>query len=127
MLPPNAKPVVWIASALKDLRSMPPEVRETFAYAIAMASSGPTHPDAKAMKGFRGGGVMEVVENYDRGTYRAVYTAKLSTAVYVLHAFKKKSKTGVKTPRSEIDLIEARLKAAVAHDQAARQTGKKQQ
>jgi phage-related protein len=113
-----------MASSQKDLRSMPLDVRETFAYAITLAASGRTHPDAKAMKGFKGAGVMEVVEDHNRATYRAVYTAKLPTAVYLLHAFQKKSKTGIKTPRPDIDLIEARLKAAIAHDQAVRKKQK---
>lgn len=69
-------------------------------------------PSAKPLKGFGGAGVLEVVENFDGAAYRAVYTVKFAGIVYVLHAFQKKSKHGIKTPQHEIDLIHARLKRA---------------
>lgn len=73
------------------------------------------HPDAKPLKGFKGAGVLEIVENFDGDTYRAVYTVKFEGIVYVLHAFQKKSKQGIATPKQDIDLIESRLKRAKEH------------
>lgn len=83
-------------------------------YALYLAQTGGKHPDAKPLKGFTGAGVLEVVEDFDGDTYRTVYTVRLSDAVYVLHAFQKKSKRGAATPRREIDLIWARLRQAQA-------------
>ena len=81
-----------------------------------MRSTGPRlgakHPSAKPLKGFRGAGVLEVVEDHDGDTYRTVCTVRFRKAVYVLHSFQKKSKKGARTPKHEIDLVEARLKAA---------------
>ncbi len=73
------------------------------------------NPDAKALKGFGGGGVLEVVGNHDGDAYRAVYTVKFEGVVYVLHAFQKKSKKGAKTDKRDIDLIKSRLKIAEQH------------
>lgn len=67
------------------------------------------------MKGFKGAGVVEIVEDHDGDTYRAVYTVKLKAVVYALHAFKKKSKKGIKTPKPELDIIKQRLKSAQEH------------
>jgi phage-related protein len=72
-------------------------------------------PNAKPLKGFAGGGVLEVVANHDGNTYRAVYTVKFAKSVYVLHAFQKKSKKGIATPKSHVDLIKRRLKSAGEH------------
>lgn len=83
-----------------------------FAYALLLAELGGKHPDAKPLQGFGGAGVLEVVDDYDGDTYRAVYTVKFDEAVYVLHAFQKKSKSGGKTPKSDLEKIEARLKEA---------------
>ncbi|OQW55334.1 MAG: addiction module toxin RelE [Proteobacteria bacterium HN_bin10] len=106
------KPVVWIGSALRDLRAFPDVVRDTMGFALYLAQIGGKHDGAKPLKGFTGAGVLEVVEDHDGDTYRAVYTVRFASAVYVLHAFQKKSKTGVKTPKAEIDRVEKRLKAA---------------
>jgi phage-related protein len=76
------------------------------------------HPAAKALKGFGGRGVLEVVDDFDGDTYRAVYTVKFAGVVYVLHAFQKKSKRGIATPQRDIDLIKARLKRAEEHYRA---------
>jgi phage-related protein len=91
-------------------------------YALHQAQLGGKHLDAKPLRGFGGAGVIEVVERYDGGTYRAIYTVKFSGAVYVLHAFQKKSKRGVKTPQKELNLIRERLKSAEKH--CAEQNGK---
>lgn len=82
-------------------------------YALYVAQLGQKHPNAKPLKGFGGAGVLEVVEAFDGDAYRTVYTVKLEGAVYVLHAFQKKSKHGVKTPQSEIEKVRARLRMAI--------------
>lgn len=106
------KPVYWVGSSRDDVRGFPDEVRREVGFALHFAQRGEKHPSAKPLKGFKGAGVLEVVEDRQGDTYRAVYTVRFANAVYVLHAFKKKSKTGIKTPRHEIDLIESRLKKA---------------
>lgn len=77
-----------------------------------LAQAGSKHPDAKALTGFGSAAVLEVVEDYRGDTYRAVYTVKFAGWVYVLHCFQKKSKSGIKTPKPDLDLIDRRLKAA---------------
>ena len=106
------KPVEWIASSLKDLRGFPQDVRDTFGFALYLAQSGSKHAAAKPLKGFAGAGVLEVVEDFDGDAFRAVYTVRFASAVYVLHAFQKKSKAGIKTPKADIDLVRQRLKLA---------------
>lgn len=106
------KDCFFIASARDDLSAMPLEVKKTFGFAIRAAQRGGKHPDAKPLKGFGGAGVLEVVEDYDRSTYRAIYTVKFAEAVYVLHAFQKKSRSGIATSKHDIDLVKERLKEA---------------
>lgn len=84
-------------------------------YALYLAQCGEKHRSTKPLKGFKGTGVLEIVEDFDGDTYRAVYTVKLAGVVYVLHAFQKKSKQGIATPKQDIDLIETRLKRAKEH------------
>ena len=117
------KPVVWIGSAKKDLSSFPDVVKETMGYALYMAQAGQKHPDARPLKGFGDAGVLEIVEDDDGGTYRGVYTVKFAGVVYVLHAFQKKSKKGIATPKPDLDVIETRLKRA---KELHAQRGKKQ-
>ncbi len=81
-------------------------------YALDAAQLGVKHPDAKPLAGFGGAGILEVVDDFAGDTYRAVYTVRFSGAVYVLHAFQKKSKRGIKTPQKELDLVKERLKRA---------------
>lgn len=88
------------------------DVRQVVGFALYLAQKGEKHGAAKPLKGFGGAGVLEVVEDYDGDTFRAAYTVKFGSAVYVLHAFQKKSKTGIKTAQSDIDLIKQRLKLA---------------
>lgn len=107
--------MVFIASARDDLRRLPKPVSYVFAYAILLAELGDKHPDAKPLKGFGGAGVLEVVENYDGDTYRAVYTVKFKGIVYVLDAFQKKSKKGSELPKVDLDRIKTRLKTAESH------------
>jgi phage-related protein len=109
------KPVEWIGSSRDDLRKFPQEVRRVMGQSIDDAQHGGEHPAAKALKGFGGRGVLEVVDDFDGDTYRAVYTVKFAGVVYVLHAFQKKSRKGIATPQHEIELIKARLKRAEDH------------
>lgn len=106
------KPLKWVGSAKRDLDAMPEDVKDVFGHAIDLAQAGGRHPDAKVMTGFGSAGVLEVVEDSHGDTYRAVYTVKLFGWVYVLHCFQKKSKSGIKTPKEDMNLINARLKAA---------------
>jgi phage-related protein len=108
----DLKPVVWIGSAKDDLAAFPLEVVSAIGYALYEAQKGNKHPGAKPLRGFGGAGVLEVVEDHDGNTYRAVYTVSLAGRVYVLHVFQKKSKSGIRTPKVEIDLLKARLKRA---------------
>ena len=85
---------------------------DLFGHAIDLAQAGGKHRDAKALSGFGSAGVLEVVEDFRSDTYRAVYTVKFAGWVYVLHCFQKKSKSGIKTPKEDMDMINARLKAA---------------
>jgi phage-related protein len=112
---PLLKPVEWIGSSRNDLRKFPEEVQQMMGFALYRAQLGKKHPDAKPLKGFKGSGVLEVVEDFDGDTFRAVYTVKFEGIVYVLHAFQKKSKRGIATPKQDIELIEMRLKRAKEH------------
>lgn len=114
-LPHPTKSLRWIASSLKDYRNFPEAVQDSFGFELFLAQTGQHPPSAKPLKGL-GSGVIELVDDHVGDTYRAVYTARLATAVYVLHAFKKKAKSGIKTPQADIDLIKRRLKDAEADD-----------
>jgi phage-related protein len=114
------KPLEWIASSYKDLMALPPDVRRRFGYALSLAQRGDQDDAAKVLKGFGGAGVLEVVEDDAGGTYRAVYTVKFTEAVFVLHCFQKKSKSGLTTPKADMDIIRARLKVAEAMAQELR-------
>jgi phage-related protein len=103
---------VWVASSRRDIRGLPKTVQRTFGVALFAVQSGETPPIAKPLKGFGGAGVLELIEDDRSGAYRAVYTVRFATAVYVLHVFQKKSKRGISTPAHEIDLIKERLKRA---------------
>ena len=113
------KPLEWVASSKKDLLSMPPEVIDVFGYALHLAQQGGKHPQTKPLKGFGSAGVLEVVEDDDGNTFRAVYTVRFGNAIYVLHCFQKKSHKGIATPKQELDLIHARLKLAQQHAEGA--------
>jgi phage-related protein len=111
----SSKPVEWVGSSLEDLKEFPEDVRQTVGYALYLAQCGEKHSSVKPLEGFKGTGVLEIVEDFDGDTYRAIYTVKLAGVVYVLHAFQKKSKQGIATPKQHIDLIETRLKRAKEH------------
>jgi phage-related protein len=91
-------------------------------FALYLAQIGGMHDSAKPLKGFSGAAVVEIVEDHDGKTYRTIYTVNFETAIYVLHAFQKKSRKGVKTPQDDIDLVKRRLKVAV-EDYIARERG----
>ena len=109
------KPLFWIGSTKRDLKTFPDEVQDMMGHALDIAQQGKKHQDAKPLAGFGGAGVLEIVEDYAGDTYRAVYTVRFIGAVYALHAFQKKSKKGIETPKQEMDLIRSRLKKAEAH------------
>jgi len=114
---PGERPLFWIGSAKTDLLGFPEPVKDVLGAALSVAQFGGKHPSAKPWRG-EGPGVLEIVEDHPGDTYRAVYTVKFERAVYVLHAFQKKSPKGRKTARSDVELISRRLKAALADYEA---------
>lgn len=102
-----------MGSSKKDFLQFPQEVMSEIGHALYVAQKGGKHKDAKPLKGFGGGSVIEIKLSDRHGTYRTIYTIQLKEAILVLHAFQKKSKTGIKTPQEDIELIEQRLKNAV--------------
>lgn len=108
----DLKPVRWIGTSLRDLRSFPGEVRIDIGYALFAAQQGKTDPAAKPLKGFGGASVLEIVAAHHGDAWRAVYTVRFHDAVYVLHAFQKKSTKGIATPAREIERIRRRLAEA---------------
>jgi phage-related protein len=103
--------VIWVASSLRDLREFPAFVRQSMGFAIFQAQRGGKHVQAKPLRGFKGG-VLEVVEDFDGNTFRAMYAVRFTEAIYVLHAFQKKSKRGTETPKHEMDVVRERLRIA---------------
>src|SRR5882762_4522940 len=108
---PGEKPLFWIGSAKSDLLRFSEAVKDEIGVALSVAQFGGKHPSAKPWKG-EGPGVLEIVEDYRGDTYRAVYTVKFEKAVYVLHAFQKKSPNGIKTAQTDVELVSRRLRAA---------------
>jgi phage-related protein len=108
----DSKPLFWVGSSKKDLMALPLPVRKFFGHALDFAQRGDQHDAARPLKGFGGAGVVEIVEDDAGGTYRAVYTVRFAEAVFVLHCFQKKSKTGIATPKQDMDIVRARLKVA---------------
>lgn len=108
------KPLLWIGSSKADLKRFPDRVQDRMGFAIYQAQVGHRHRDAKPLRGF-GSGLLEIVVRHDGDTYRAAYTVRFEKAVYVLHAFQKKAKRGIATPRKELDLVRRRLRAAERH------------
>ena len=120
----QVKPVSWIGSSYKDFRGFPDPVQDAMGYALYQAQIGQKHRGAKSLKGFGGAGVLEIVADHVGDTFRAVYTVKFATAIYVLHAFQKKSKSGIKTPTEDLELIRRRLKAAESDYETQLKKGK---
>ncbi len=106
------RPVVWIASSKRDLKALPEVVQRSIGFALWRAQIGKRHVHAKVLRGFGDAGVLEVVEDYDGDTYRAVYTVRFAEAVYVIHVFQTKSRRGGQTPRADKALIEKRMRDA---------------
>jgi phage-related protein len=103
--------LIWRGASKTDFMAFPGTVQREMGYALFLAQMGERHPTmAKTLAGFGGAAVIEVKESHDGNAYRAVYTVRYADAIYVLHAFQKKSKRGSATPKPEMDLIEKRLK-----------------
>lgn len=108
----KVKDLGWIGSSKKDFIAFPKDVKKEMGHALYMAQEGGKHKSAKPLNGFLGSSVLEIVEKDENGTFRTIYTVHFAEVVFVLHAFQKKSKTGIKTPPHEIDLVKKRLKWA---------------
>ena len=109
--PAEEKPLYWVGSSKRDLLALPEDVVDRIGFALSVVQFGGRPPSAKAWRGL-GPGVLEIAEDDAQGTYRAVYTVRFGKAIYVLHAFQKKSPSGIRTARTDVRLIETRLKAA---------------
>ena len=105
-------PVRWVGSSRNDLKAFPKAARRRIGQALYAAQCGEEYPSVKALKGFAGRSVLEIVAAWSGDTYRAVYTVRFRDSIYVLHAFQKKSTKGIATPKREMDVIEQRLAAA---------------
>lgn len=112
------RPLIWMGDSRKNIREFPVDVQKSIGYALQLVQAGETPMEAKPFKGV-GSGVYEIVKRYDTDTYRAVYAVKIGEKVYVLHAFQKKSKQGIKTPQADIDLIKQRYKDAQEREKQA--------
>ncbi|MBI4485386.1 MAG: type II toxin-antitoxin system RelE/ParE family toxin [Acidobacteria bacterium] len=107
----DEKPLHWVDSSKRDFLGFPAPVKDDMGNALGIAQFGGTPPTAKPWKGL-GPGVLEIVESHDGNAYRAVYTVKFEKAVYVLHAFQKKSPSGIRTAQRDVDLVTDRLRTA---------------
>jgi phage-related protein len=107
----SLRDVRWVGDAKEKLQGFPNQVRKDIGHALYLVQTGQTPPSAKPMRGIESG-VFEIVDDHDTNTYRAVYTVKIGKSLYVLHAFQKKSKRGIATPKQEIDQIKRRLRWA---------------
>jgi len=106
------KPVRWVGSSRRDLKTFPRPVQRDVGQALYAAQCSEEYPSVKALKGFGGRAVLEIVVPHEGGAWRVVYTVRYQDAIYVLHAFQKKSKRGIATPPQELDLVKQRLAAA---------------
>lgn len=108
----NDKELEWVGSSKKDLKKFPDEIKRFMGHALRVAQQGNKHAAAKVLKGFGSAHLLEIIDMDETGTYRTAYTVKFEDTVYVLHAFQKKSKHGIATPKPEMDTIKDRLKMA---------------
>lgn len=108
----------FVGDSFEVLRQLPKPAQHGIGTALRLAQEGSKDPGAKPLKGFGGAGVLEVIEDFDGNTFRAVYTVKLRSGVYVLHCFQKKSKHGIATPKRDLDLVRRRLSMAMEQDKA---------
>jgi phage-related protein len=114
----SSRDLQWVSQSREDFKAFPDEVQDEAGYELWLVQTGKRPLSAKVLKGFGGAGLLELVERYDGDTYRVVYTVRFRHAIYVLHAFQKKSKQGAKTPRKELDLIRSRFEQATRdHEQ----------
>ena len=120
---PTLKPCIFVGAGRRELQALPAEVRSEIGHALYEAQCGDTPLAAKPLKGFGGRGVLEIVENFDGDTYRAVYTVRFAGVLYVLYAFQKKSTKGIATPQRHLDLIKQRLQQAEAIHRATKEPG----
>jgi phage-related protein len=111
-LPQPVQPLYWVGRSKKDLLSLPETVTRTFGYGLYLAQIGKKHDQAKPLKGFGSAGILEIIEDWEGNTYRAVYTVRFARGVFVLHVFQKKSSRGIATSKRDLDLIRQRYKAA---------------
>lgn len=118
------KELIFIASSRKDLSDFPDQVKGVMGFALRQAQLGGKHLASKPLKGFKGAGVLEIVEDHDGDAFRVVYTVQLGDTIYVLHAFQKKSRQGMATPKNEMDLVKQRL-AQATEIHAKRQDNRK--
>ncbi|APH74086.1 type II toxin-antitoxin system RelE/ParE family toxin [Aquibium oceanicum] len=109
------KTTFFLGSSLDQIRSFPKEVRQEVGFAIETAQLGGKAINVVPLVGFKGAGILEIFSDFDGNTFRAVYTVRFPETIYVLHAFMKKSKRGISTPRQEMEMIRSRLKAAERH------------
>ncbi len=107
------KKLVWVGSSYKDLKNFPRTIRHAMGYALFKAQLGKMHVHAKVFSGMGSAGIQEIRENDKSGTYRVIYTVEMHEFVFVLHAFQKKSKSGIATPKQDIELLKSRLKDAL--------------
>lgn len=107
------RPLLWVGSSKRDYMEFPEPVRRAMGYGLHLAQAGEHPVRAKRLKGL-GGGTVELIDDFDGDTFRAVYTVRFAESVYVLHAFKKKSKRGIATPQADVELIRRRLRDAEA-------------
>lgn len=118
------RPLLWVGSSKRDYGDFPSQVQRSFGFELFLAQTGQHPPSAKPLKGLESGTV-ELIDDFEGDSYRAVYTVRFPEAVYVLHAFKKKSKRGIATAKRDIDLIKRRLRAAEAdHAERFREEGR---
>lgn len=119
MIDEQTRPVVWLGDSLKQVREFPAEVRRDIGVALFDAQKGGKSPDAKPFRGV-GSGVFEIVTRFDTDTYRTVYAVQVGQSVYVLHAFQKKARKGIKTPQHEVETIKRRYRQAVTLEKEAK-------
>ena len=109
-LPTIIKPISWLGNTKQELSGFAEDIRDEVGQALFEAQKGGRHSSVKPLSGYGDAGVLEVISNYSGDTFRAVYTVRWPERIYVLHVFQKKSKSGAKTPKGDMDLIDARLK-----------------
>ncbi|MBW3571732.1 MAG: type II toxin-antitoxin system RelE/ParE family toxin [Gemmatimonadetes bacterium] len=117
---PPLRPLVWLGASRKEFRRFPEDVTRLMGYRLFLVQANREVPGEKPLSGgvLKGLGIREIRDDHDRDTYRVVYTVRLTNAVYVLHAFKKKSKFGISTPVHEIEVVRRRYLRALESDAA---------